>query len=256
MDQPSYRLREIIQPASGRSLVVDTSAGQALGALPGLHDFAAAAAIALPRVDGLVCAPGQARRLQGRTRADAALIARADWTNAMRPADFVLPPASVQHLPLITVEDALDLGASALVLTFLLGHAEAIEAACLKRAVHYSLEGAAVGLPVLVDVQPVGPRVRLFEKAVELGVSYALESGAAGVVIPWPGEPSLTTILTMAATTPVWVWLPDGSGNFARRALELGAVGLWAGAGLFAQPDPAAALDGLRALVQPAPQEN
>ena len=42
-------------------------------------------------------------------------------------------------------------------------------------------------MPLIVDVQPIGPRVVLMNKAIELGVSYALEGGADGIMIPWPG---------------------------------------------------------------------
>jgi hypothetical protein len=42
MDNKQYRLRELLNPADGRSLGVDTSNGLALGTLPGLEYFAQA----------------------------------------------------------------------------------------------------------------------------------------------------------------------------------------------------------------------
>lgn len=265
MDTKLYRLREFIRPADGRSLIADTSAGLSLGALPGLEDFSAAAAAALPLLDGLVASPGQARHLAGRTRGDAALLVRADWTNALRGADFVLPPETITYLPLVEPADALDLGASALAVDFLLGHEEHVEAACLRLTVQLALEGTRVGLPLIVDVQPIGPRVVLYNKAVELGVSYAFESGADGVAVPWPGAESFETILKMAAGSPVWV-RPDLSGVEAavgteslaplQEPLALGATGLWLGAEAFARDDPPALFAALSGLVhRPAPQE-
>ncbi len=266
MDSKLYRLREFVKPADNRSLIADTSAGLSLGALPGLEDFEGAVGPALTLLDGVVASPGQARRLAGRTRADAALLVRADWTNALRGPDFVLPPDVVSTLPLIDPADALDLGASALVLTFLLGHEEHVEAACLRATVQLALEGSRVGMPLIVDVQPIGPRVVLRSKAIELGVSYALEGGADGVAIPWPGAESFQTIAAMAAGSPVWVrpspddlTTPVGAGlrpalNPAQDALDLGATGLWLGPEAFAQPDPPALFAALGALVhQPAP---
>lgn len=272
MQSKLYRLREFVKPADGRSLIADTSAGLSLGALLGLEDFEAAVGPALPLLDGVVASPGQARRLAGRTRVDAALLVRADWTNALRGPDFVLPPDVVSTLPLIDPADALDLGASALVLTFLLGHEEHVEAACLRATVQLALEGSRVGMPLIVDVQPIGPRVVLRSKAIELGVSYALEGGADGVAIPWPGAESFQTIAAMAAGSPVWVRpSPDdltasvvdvGAGlrpalnptltpalNPAQEALDLGATGLWLGPEAFAQPDPPALFAALGALV-------
>lgn len=239
----TYRLREFVRPTDGRSLVVDASAGLSLGPLPGLERFEAAVRPVLPLVDGVVVSPGQARRLADRTRADAALLARATWTNALRGDDFVLPPAEINLIPLLSPADALDLGVSALVLDFLLGYEEHVEAACLRATVQLALEGSQAGIPLLVDVRPTGPRVVLYSKAVELGVSYALEGGADGVAVPWPGTDSFSTILKMAGETPVWV--KAAPGDAVQAALDAGAAGLWLGAEVFARPDPAGALSAL-----------
>jgi DhnA family fructose-bisphosphate aldolase class Ia len=110
MDNKTYRIREFVNPADGRSLVIDTSQGLSLGALPGLEQFAAAVKPVLPLADGVVVSPGQARKLAARTRKEAALLVRADWTNALRGADFVLPPETISYIPLLTATDALDLG--------------------------------------------------------------------------------------------------------------------------------------------------
>ncbi len=254
MESKTYRIREFVRPADGRSLVIDTSAGLSLGALPGLEDFTQAVAPLLPLVDGIVASPGMARRLSGRTRHDAALLVRADWTNALRGPDFVLPPEMVGSVPLLEPADALDLGASALVVTFLLGHEEAVEADCLRRTVQLALTGSGMGMPLIVDVQPIGPRVVLRLKAIELGVSYALEGGADGVAVPWPGKVSFQTITTMAAGLPVWVKpetedLAAMDSGTIQEALEAGAAGLWLGADLFAQAEPVSIVSALGGLV-------
>jgi hypothetical protein len=229
MDSKSYRLREFIRPGDGRSLVIDASAGLSLGALPGLEHFAEAVQPVLPLVDGLIASPGQSRRLSGRTRADAALLVRADWTNALRGPDFVLPPETISHLPLLTPEDALDLGASAIVLYFLLGHEEHIEAGCLRNTVQFALE---------------------------LGVSYAVEGGADGVAVLWPGSASFGMILKLAAGLPVWIKptsLDEAESELAE-GLSLGAAGLWLDERTFAQPEPAVLLEKFRTQVhQPVP---
>jgi DhnA family fructose-bisphosphate aldolase class Ia len=240
MNNKSYRIREIINPSDSHSLIVETSGGLSMGPLPGLEHFSDAVLPILHLVDGVVSSPGQARKLSGRTRQDAALLVRADWTNAMRDSDFVLPPESIKLIPLLSPQDALDLGASAMVLYFLLGYEEEIEAGCLRRTVQTSLEGAKVGLPLIVDVQPFGPRVVLHKKAIDLGVSYALEGGADGIALPWPGKESFKTVITMAAEVPVWVKpssLEDAEVELSQ-ALELRGTGLWMGEEIFAQSGP------------------
>jgi DhnA family fructose-bisphosphate aldolase class Ia len=228
MNGLDYRLKEFL-PASGKSaLLVDTSAGLTLGALPGLEDFEKALRPILTMVEGVVCSPGQLRRLGNRTRHDAALLVRMDWTNMLRGEGFPLPPEKVSYLTLLDAGDALELGVAGMVLSFLLGYEEAVEAACLKTAVQLSLAGKNLGLPLLVEVCPNGPRVSLPGKAVELGASYALESGADVIVIPHPGADSLKTIAAMLSVP--WLLKPtsaDSSETDCETALGLGAAGLW-----------------------------
>jgi len=251
MESKTYRLREFVVPMpskGARSLVVDASAGLMLGALPGLENFSEAIGPILPLADGVVVSPGQACNLTRRTKAEAALLVRADWTNALRGEDFALPSETIKHLALLDPSDALDLGASALVTYFLLGFEEQVEADCLKTTVQLALQGSQAGLPLIVDVQPRGPRIVLSNKAIELGTSYAIEGGADGVVVPWPGNDSLRTIVKMAADLPVWIKPSslDVASSELEEALSLGAMGCWLDERLFALEVPAKILESLR----------
>jgi DhnA family fructose-bisphosphate aldolase class Ia len=253
MIRKQFRLSELLNSVDGRSLVVDTSNGLVLGVLPGLEHFAETVSPLLTIMDGVVTSPGHAHDLGTRTRREAALIIRADWTNALRGKEFVLPPETIQYIPILNAADALDLGANALVMSFILGHEEEIEAQCLKRLVNLALEGLNLGMPMIVDVQPVGPRVVLLNKAIELGVSYALEGGADGIIIPWPGTQSFKTIRGMSSGLPLWVrtaslevQAPD-----LAEALQMGAAGFWLDERIFAVADPAASLQEFRTLVHP-----
>ena len=251
MSSKQYRMSELLDPADARSLVVDTSRALGLGVLPGLEHFMDAVKPLLPLLDAIVASPGQARALKPRTRKEAALQVRADWTNALRGEDFVLPAETIQYLPLLDPVDALDLGANALVMYFILGHEEEIEARCMQRVVNLALEGLSLGMPVLVEVKPVGPRVVLRDKAIELGASFAIEGGSDGIIVPWPGAASFKTILAMGKDLPVWV----GDLNLEKdtavmeEALLLGASGIWLDEHVFALEDPAASLQNSRTLV-------
>jgi len=244
-------MQELVNPTSGRSLVVDTSNGLSLGSLSGLEYFVEAVSPILPWADGIVTSPGQSRRLVTRTRKDAALLVSGDWTNAFRGRDFVLPPERINYIPLLNGAEALNLGASGLVMHFLLGHEESIDAQCMQQVVQLALEGGAVGIPLIVDVHPIGPRVVLMPKAIELGVSYALEGGADGVAIPWPGGSSIEDIITMAAGVPVWVkpGPVDAQAPELSEILEAGATGFWLDERLFASGSPAATVQALHDLL-------
>ena len=254
MESKIYRKKEFFNPADQRSLIVDTSAGLSLGPLPGLESFKQAVKPILHLVDGVVTSPGQAQVLSGRTHQDTALLVRTDWTNALRGPDFVLPPERIEHISLMNASQALELGASALVLYFLLGHEEQIEAGCLKRTVQLAIEGSQIGLPLIIDVQPIGDRVVLLSKAIELGASYGLEGGADGIVVPWPGVESFRIIIKMTAGMPVWVKLRtlENVKNEIRVALQLGAAGLWLDEKVFAHPDVAERIDSLSSQIHPS----
>jgi DhnA family fructose-bisphosphate aldolase class Ia len=241
MESKLYRIREFINPADAHSLVLDSSKGLSMGVLPGLERFAEAVKPLLPLLDGLVTSPGQVRRLADRTRSDAGLLVRADWTNALRDDDFVLPPETIHYMLLVDPVDVQDLGSSAMVTYFLLGFEEEIDSRCMINTVQLAFEGSQVGLPLIIDLQPVGSRIVLRSKAIELGVSYAMEGGADGIAIPWPGEESFKTILTMAAEVPVWIKPDtlDPDDPEVLTALELGAVGVWLDERIFAELDPA-----------------
>ena len=243
MDGKLYRLREFIRAEDGHSLIVDTSGGLSLGALPGLEDFGAAARSVSNIVDGLVCSPGQLRRIPDRTRGEASLLVRADWTNTLRGSDFVLPPANVQRLSLLTAQDALDLGATAMVSSFLLGYEEEIEAACLQNTVQWAMDGNALGLPLIVEVCASGPRVSIRDKAIELGASYALEGGADAIAVPYPGRKSLESIAAFVSVP--WFLKPSPIENATaelEEAIALGSAGLWLDHGVFALSNPSAVL--------------
>jgi len=253
MISKAYRIKEFFNPTDGRSLIVDTSAGLSLGPVLGLESFKTEVEPILSLVDGVITSPGQSRVLSGRTREDAALLIRADWTNALRNKDFVLPPEKIHHITLLDSTHALDLGASAMVLYFLLGHEENIEADCLKRSVQMAIQGSQTGLPLILDVQPVGERVVLLGKAIELGVSYALEVGADGAAIPWPGVESLELIIKMAAEMPVWVKSPEifGEQSMLSNALDLGASGIWLDERIFTERNTIETLQSIAQITHP-----
>jgi DhnA family fructose-bisphosphate aldolase class Ia len=155
----------------------------------------------------------------------------------------VLPPTNVHHLPLLTVQDALDLGATAMVSFFLLGYEEDIEAGCLRNTVQWAMDGNALGLPLIVEVRTTGPRVSIRDKAIELGASYALEGGADAIVLPYPGRKSLESIAAFVSVP--WLIKPSHLENAAselEEAIGLGGAGLWLDHNVFAFSNTSAVL--------------
>lgn len=192
-------------------------------------------------------------RLRNRSHRDAALLVRADWSNALRGPDFVLPPATPRRLPILTPRDALNLGAAAMVATFWLGYDEELEAACVLSTVQWALEGKAIGLPLAVEVNATGPRVSVPDKAIELGASYALEAGADVIAISYPGRKSLETIAAFVSVP--WLVKPtslQAAPSELDEALALGGSGAWLDHAVFGAPDPAAGLAQFATRVHPS----
>jgi DhnA family fructose-bisphosphate aldolase class Ia len=247
MNGIDYRLKEFINPSDGHSMIVDTSAGAALGALPGLEDFEYGIQKFMHLVDGIVCNSGQARRLKQSNKDLSAILLRADWTNTLRDEQFVLPVQSPRLVQLLDAQDASDFGVSAMVLSFLLGYSEEIEGACMKATVNTGIEGRARGIPLIVEVRPTGPRVSLPGKAVELGASYALEGGADVIVVPYPGKSSLDTIAQFVSVP--WLIKPtsiEKAHSEIVQAMSIGCRGLWLDYTQFEAFDPTATLESFR----------
>jgi hypothetical protein len=79
-----------------------------------------------------------------------------------------------------------------------------------------------------VEVRACGPRISLPGKAMELGASYALECGADGIVVSYPGAVSLKTIASMLSVP--WLLKPSSPEEVLAEWTEArgsGASGLW-----------------------------
>jgi DhnA family fructose-bisphosphate aldolase class Ia len=235
---------------NGRTLIIDTSAGLSLGSLPGLEDFENGVRPFFPFADILVCSPGQLRHLDQGTSDQPSLFVRMDWTNVLRDPEFVLPPTNPCRVPILTPETASQLGAVGMACSILLGFAEEVEASCVRDSAQWALAGKARGLPIIVEVHVTGPRVALRDKAIELGASYALESGADAIALPYPGKTALEEISEFV-TVP-WFVQPTDLTLATQElgdAFEHGAAGVWLDHKVFALPDALEDMKMLRTLL-------
>jgi hypothetical protein len=115
--------------------------------------------------------------------------------------------------------------------------------------VQLALSGKPLGLPLVAEVRPSGPRVAVFGKAVELGASYALEGGADVIVVPHPGAASLATLGKFISVP--WLVKPtrlEAAAGELAEALAAGAAGLWLDQAVFSLPDAPGFLTPLREL--------
>lgn len=250
----TLRLAEFWQ-AGTKSLLVDATLPSALGPLPGLESPSGLVERLAPRAHGLILNPGLAERYAGHFagKLGAAPLVRLDWTNLPRPADFALPPHSVQRVPLASPTDALQIGASAAVASLLLGFDEDFEAANIQAIAFMCRESVRVALPLLADVVLAGPKIEPAKRdaAIQLGVSFMVEAGTDGIIIPLPAAPALDLLLDFSPV-PLFLRVDTAADLDAGRdalgaALAAGCAGIVIGSHALADAGPV--LDAAGALV-------
>lgn len=248
----TLRLAEFWQEGTP-SLLLDATLPGALGPLPGLESPSGLVERLARRAHGLILNPGLAERYADRFagKLGAAPLIRLDWTNQPRPADFALPLHSVQRVPLASPTDAVQIGATAAVATLLLGYDEDFEAANIQSIAFMCRESVRVALPLLADVALAGPKIEPAKRdaAIQLGVSFMVEAGTDGVIIPLPAAPALALLLDYAPV-PLFIRVDDAADLAAGRdALAEALVAGCAGIVLGSRALTDAALDAAGALV-------
>jgi len=240
----TLRLAEFWQEGQ-KSLLVDATLPGALGPMPGLEVPAELVERLAPSADGLILNPGLAERYADRFsgKLGAAPLIRLDWTNVVRPDDFVLPPRDPRRVALATPTDAVQIGAVAGMVTLLLGYNEDFEARNIQAIALACREAVRVSLPLLADVVLAGPKIDPAKRdaAVELGVSFMTEAGTDGIILPLPGPEALRLLLDYAPV-PLFIRVDTQRELEAQRealqaALDAGIAGLVIGSHALAQAD-------------------
>lgn len=181
----AIRMSDIL---SENSLVFDSTIASSIGAPEGMEDLSSTLQQLTPVFDGIILNPGQIEHLAhasgGKNRA--APLVRIDWTNAYRGEDFCLPVSHVKRIPMSNAQDVTDLGGSAAVATLFMGYGDMFEAENIRSISHLIRESYSLSLPVFVDIRPIGDHVSEsnYEDTIQLGVSFMMEAGADGLIIP------------------------------------------------------------------------
>jgi class I fructose-bisphosphate aldolase len=187
-------------------------------------------------VDGILMSPGQAIRLgelyQGRE--GPALIVRADWMNMPRLGSAnvtnAVPQKRLVNQKMITAEQALRLGATAITIYLFLGYDDEVEATGVRNAARFVSECRKAGLPCIMEPLAFGPHATgaTTVEILTLGARMCVELGADALKIPYTGDVDSFAYLIQGSQVPVLV-LGGARSDNERDALELFAEGLEAG---------------------------
>jgi len=202
--------------------------------------------------DGILMSPGQAMRLaplfQGRD--GPALIVRADWMNMPRLGGANLtnavPQRHLVHQKVLTAEQALALGATAITIYLFVGYNDDVEAKGIASCAQFASECRKVGLPCIMEPLAVGGQVTGANQVdlLTLGARMCVELGADALKIPYTGDVESFRHLIEVSQVPVLV-LGGARSPSDRDALELfgealeaGCSGCLMGRNVTKAPDP------------------
>ena len=208
----NIRMSDFIDSRDNRTLLLDVTAPSSVGATPGLEDITEVLNHSNTVFDGIILNPGQlehhANLVGGKLRA--APLVRVDWSNALRGKEFCLPAATVTRVSLSDGEDALTLGASAAVATFLLGFGEDMESENIRSISLLARECYRLSLPLVVDIRPMGGTITAenYMGSIKLGASFMMEAGVDALILP-ECDPETSELIGSWATVPVMMRFDD-----------------------------------------------
>jgi DhnA family fructose-bisphosphate aldolase class Ia/Fe-S-cluster-containing hydrogenase component 2 len=210
-------------------------------------------------VDGILLAPGQALRLAPlfKGRDGPALIVRADWMNMPRlgtsNVSNSVPQRLLMNEKVITAEQAIALGATAITIYLFLGYSDKMEAIGIDKCARFVNECRRAALPCIIEPLAYGGQVTgaNIVEILTLGARMAVELGADALKIPYTGDVESFRHLIDVSGVPTLV-LGGARSDNERDALELyaeaheaGAAGCLMGRNVTKSPNPRALIEQL-----------
>ncbi len=178
-------------------------------------------------VDGILLSPGQA------------VLGTSNVANAV-------PQRLLRNYKMLTAEQAVALGASAITIYLFVGYTDHLETEGVDKCARFVNECRRAGLPCIIEPIAYGGQVtgaNIVELLI-LGAREAVEIGADALKIPYTGDVDSFRDLVQAADVPVLV-LGGARSDNERDALELyaeaqeaGAAGCLMGRNVTKSPDP------------------
>ncbi|HTY38488.1 MAG TPA: hypothetical protein VMH23_15325 [Bacteroidota bacterium] len=208
----NIRMSDFIDSRDKRCLMLDLTLPSSVGSGPETEDISVALKRCNRTFDAVILNPGQlehhADLVGGKMRA--APLVRIDWTNAYRDKEFCLPASAVTRVTISDGEDALRLGASAVVATFLLGFGEDLEAENIRSISLLARECYRLSLPIIADIRPIGERISAdnYMGSIKLGTSFMMEAGVDALMLP-ECDPDTCALICKWATIPVLLRLEE-----------------------------------------------
>lgn len=160
-------------------------------------------------VNAVILSPGEARKHFAffENKLGPALIIQADWSNYRWDAQSPYPAQKFRHVVISNAAECLRLGASAAIINAYFGTSDDDNAADFQMVRQLAEEGFDVGIPVLVNIVPLGSRVNPgnFDDVAVLGARMCLEIGANAVALPCLTEEKLGFAKKASLQSPIFL---------------------------------------------------
>jgi DhnA family fructose-bisphosphate aldolase class Ia len=211
-------------------------------------------------VDGVILSPGAARRLgpaMARRRGPA-LILRLDQTTMWREGTPLAYRDGATRL-IASVEDAVTLGADAVITYLFVGHNDpALETRAFEDNAAVNRAARAMGMPHIIETMAARGALAgnpFAREPVALHTRIGAELGADVIKTDWPG--SAAGLRDITADVPVPVLLAGGPRQESDRGtlglvaeiMAAGAAGILFGRAIFQARDPLAMMQACRAII-------
>jgi DhnA family fructose-bisphosphate aldolase class Ia len=254
-----YRLRlgRLFEADSGRSFITAIDHGVTQGVAPGgEHPVSTIEQIIKGKPDGVLLSAGMLERTASlfAHRGAPAVLVRCDWI-LFHPT---VNDLGEQHRIVLQPEQALALGADAIVMFLMIGtHDGGLLADNAAQVADIAQRAHAIGLPLIVEVVLWGTKHTDQRDASRLawGSRVAVELGADAIKTEWTGAIATMRTITETAAAPVLVLGgskspdPEALLQATRDALAAGSSGVIYGRNVWQHPDPVAISTQLRSII-------
>jgi len=247
MSGKQLRLKRIISPVDGRTVLFPLDHGVSYGPLPGLECIDRAVDLGIRAgADALVLHKGMLRCLETAVSPLPGIIMHLSASTCIGPA--------ICHKVLAgSVEEAVRLGADAVSVQINLGDPQ--EPEMLRDLGRIGQSCSEWQIPLLVMAYAGGKQHRDCGPRIAHAARVAAELGADLIKIPFPEDYDLLASITSSLCVPVVVAGGVPQGDIARflqiveKSMEAGAGGIAAGRSVFQHADPMAVLTAIRGIV-------
>jgi class I fructose-bisphosphate aldolase len=261
------RLGRILNPVSGRTIIVAASHAVLTGAPTGLKNVSEMRNRLgqLAGANGIMLAPGSVEKIEdifvGREKPS--LVIHMDWKSFGRPlftpgADGI-SEGNISELT--TVENAVSCGADAIMTYLYVGHKDNnLEKEEVQRNARLAAECAKYGIVLIIEPRAVNDSIDKTQvenpKLLSWYCRMAAEIGADVVKCIWPGDTKSYEKIVNETTVPTV--LAGGSASddriletmeLAQSTVQAGGAGVMFGRRIYSSVSPAAVLAGLSAVV-------